>query len=321
MKITKISNDFTPLHKGILFGIDTETEEPTDLLVEIIEGTDDKVLARQRLRGVTKSQINIAPYIERAKEHTPSQIRSSNVFNIPTTTHRIRIGNVVSESITTSFNTDIVTLPSIVSTMPYSRRIARNEIDELLIMANAGDSISVAITTSTNDGFNFRLNATTGAVLLSIYPADFDADSCNMKVVVSCNGQSIGAIHYDIVPSFANSTRLAWISERGSIERYTFPVVVASQYLADKRSIRTTKGNQVVSSTTQHTISVSSRYEPHATAEALTYLTSSPRVWIEDESGCTEVEVLSSTTGKNLFNEPDCVSLDLLVWSRKEDVC
>ena len=37
MKIEKISENFTPLHEGILFGIDTECEEPTDIEVKIIE--------------------------------------------------------------------------------------------------------------------------------------------------------------------------------------------------------------------------------------------------------------------------------------------
>ncbi|MBR4969955.1 MAG: hypothetical protein IKY57_07350 [Alistipes sp.] len=321
MKITKISNDFTPLHKGILFGIDTETEEPTDLLVEIIEGVEERVLARQHLRSVTKSQVNIAPYIERTAERTPSQLHNLAIVNIPTTTHRIRIGEVVSEGITTSINSDIVTLPSIVSTMPNSRRIARNERDELLIIANKGSHISITMTTGTNDGTTILHYATTGVALLSISPTDLGVDSGSMDVTVSCNDSRLGVVHYEIVPSFGKGVRLAWISERGSIERYTFPAVISSQYLADKHSIRTAEGGRVVSSTTRHIISTASRYEPHATAEALAYIASSPRVWIEDENGCTEVEVLSSTTNKNLFNEPDCVNIELLVWSREEVVC
>lgn len=321
MKITKISNDFTPLRQGILFGIETETEEPTDLVVEIINSTSGEVVATQLLRSVIEAQVNIAPYIQQFSERTPSQQWRSTIQDAPIATHHIRIGNTLSESIKTSFNTGVVTLPSLVSTMPSSRRISRDERDELLLMVGAGKRLLVEIVTSTNDGDNLRHTTETGVAVVSFNPSMYDADSTYADIKISCDDELIGTLHYDIVPYLNGSLRLAWFSECGSIERYTLPAVVSTKRQATKQTIRTLEGRRVVRSSTEHRISATSRYEPRAIAEALAYIASSPKVWLEEEEGLSEVVVTTSTIDNNLFNEPDCVNLELLVWRREEVLC
>ena len=63
MKITKLSDNFTPIHKGIYFGIETEESAPTNLEVEIIDSSTSEIVATQQLREVTSATINIAPYL------------------------------------------------------------------------------------------------------------------------------------------------------------------------------------------------------------------------------------------------------------------
>ena len=73
MKITKLSKNFTPLNKGIYFGIDTESDTPTTLTVEIIDSSTTEVIATQQLREVTSAKVNIAPYLPRFEEYKPMQ--------------------------------------------------------------------------------------------------------------------------------------------------------------------------------------------------------------------------------------------------------
>ena len=63
MIITKLSDDLTPLHKGIFFGIETESDTPSDLLVEVVNIQSGAVVAEQQLHNVTSADVNIAPYI------------------------------------------------------------------------------------------------------------------------------------------------------------------------------------------------------------------------------------------------------------------
>lgn len=320
MKITKISNDFTPLHQGILFGIDTETEEPTDLVVEIINSMSGEVVATQMLRNATKSQVNIAPYIQQPANRTPSTQEYPTIKDVPTYAHHIRIGNSVSESITTCCNTEAVVPPSLVSAMPHTRRISRHERDEILLVVGINKNIVVDISTDTNDTSTIYHTSTTGCSLLSLSPLDFDAESRSIEVVISCDGALLGTLHYNIAPTFKESIRLAWVSQCGSIERYTFPAAISARRQTKRQTVRTTDGWSATGST-EYSLSLSSRYEPRAVTKALAEIASSPKVWIEKDSSLTEVVVTNSTIDCNLFNEPDCVNLDLLVWRREEVVC
>lgn len=320
MKLTKISNDFTPLHQGLFYSIDTETEEPTDLVIEIVNSASGEVVATQQLRSITQAEVNIAPYIALPTNRTPSLQEGLTIEDVPTYAHHIRIRDMVSESITTCLNTEIIALPSLISAMPLTRRISHHERDELLLMVGAGKSIVVEIATDTNDSSTIYHTSATGCSLLSLSPRDFDTDSRTIEVTISCEEEELGTLHYNIVPSFKENIRLAWISACGSIERYTFPAVTSSKRKTERQILRTAEGWSAAGGT-EYSISLASRYEPKATAAALAEIASSPKVWIEGDNALTEVAVIPSTVEQNIFNEPDCVNLDLLVWRREEAVC
>lgn len=63
MRIYKLSNDFTPRHEGLLFGIETEFDEPQDVEVEVVDVATNEVVATQLLHEVTYAEVNIAPYV------------------------------------------------------------------------------------------------------------------------------------------------------------------------------------------------------------------------------------------------------------------
>lgn len=320
MRLTKISNDFTPLHQGLLFGIDTEAEEPSDIVVEIVNSASGEVVATQQLRSITQAEVNIAPYIALPTNRTPSLQEGLTIEDVPTYAHHIRIGDVISESIISCINTEAIALPSLVSAMPLTRRISLHERDEVLLMVGAGKNIVVDIATDTNDSSTIYHTSATGCSLLSLSPRDFDADSRTIEVVISRDGEELGTLHYNIVPTFKENIRLAWISACGSIERYTFPTVTSSKRKTERQTLRTAEGWSATGGT-EYSLSLASRYEPKATAAALAEIVSSPKVWIESDNALTEVAVTSSTIEQNLFNEPDCVDLNLLVWRREEVVC
>jgi hypothetical protein len=111
---------------------------------------------------------------------------------------------------------------------------------------------------------------------------------------------------------------LAWLSDLGSIERYTFPVIAKVERKSEKRVISTLENSRVVASETELLVSLYSRYEPQKTVEALAQIASSTKVWVEQNGEFSEVKVLTSTLKYNLFDEPSCVEITLSMWRREE---
>lgn len=317
MRLRKISPDFTPLHQGLFFGIESETEEPTDIVVEIIDATTDEVIAMQQLRSVVSAEINVAPYIERFAEYAPSH--TSTMFkDAPTRACAIRVEDRVSETLLISTNKSLCTAPAVVTTMAEHRHIAFGERDELLLLVEAGDRLVASISTNTGDNMVMDYTTATGAVVLTIATDDCDSEAHYFDVKILRNNTPFASLCYTVRAHHKRECRLAWISEAGSIERYTFPIVAKRKLKGNKLHIGAGDNRRMVRSMLESNITLISRYEPSATVEALAQIIASPKVWIEQSEGSREVMVLTSTIESDLFGEPTCIALDISEWSREE---
>ena len=320
MKLTKIANDFAPRNKALYFGITTELEEPCDIEVEVVDADFDSTIARQLLREITSVKVNIAPYTKPFTEYVPSLHPETSIEEAPTASYTIRVEGIEAEPIRLSVNSQEQMAPSLVSTMPLKRTIAYGERDELLLIAHTNDNLAIVIKSDTGEELSLHHTTSTGAAILSLSTEDFDNDIRSLYVEISCNEHSVSLLHYNVVSAHKSDVRLAWISSRGSIERYTFPVTANRQRKAEKQTIRTRDGVGVVSSSTERRQTLVSRFEPRDTIDALADIISATRVWIEEKGGFREVEVCSSVIDGNLFSEPDCVAIELIDGHREEVV-
>lgn len=318
MNFQKISNDFTPCHEGLFFAIDTEADEPQDVMVEVVDVSADEVVATQRLREIRSAELNIAPYIKPFAEQRPFRSATTMFADAPLKHYTIRNEEAEAEPLAVSVNRSHVELPSVVTSMPLSRTIAYGEVDELLIFAEPESAIEVNIVADTGEDVAIEYITTSGATTLCISTKDFGKKVRNLDVDLSCNGVEFCALHYRVVPSRKGALRLAWVSDCGSIERYTFPVVVKSQRKGDREFIDTLGGRRVVRTTAESIISVRSHYEPRATVEAIAQVLSSPNVWVEYSNRYQDVGVLSTAVDVDVFGEPECVMLALQEWRREE---
>lgn len=320
MKITKLSNNLTPIREGIFFGIDTEDSTPENLAVEIVNSTLDEVVATQQIRGVTTAKINIAPYLSHAIEQRPSSQPHTSMAEAPTATFHIRIGEVQSESITVSVNSQPLTPNTILSTMPSKRRVAHGEHDEVLVSCQPNSPITVLLTSDQGEEIAIEYVTNSGLATLLISTEDFGDSTRKLSVELSCNGELFGNLSYTIAPTTSQATRLVWLSELGSIERYTFPITRKSHRNISKRIVRTADAPLTVRSTTQEIDTLASRYEPRATIEALIQAASAIKVWIEKWGSLHEVEVCNPSIEYNLFNEPDILLLEVCKWQKEVTV-
>ena len=319
MRLEKLSNNFTPLREGILFGIDTESDIPTDVLVEIVDDSTNEVVAVQQLRGIVTGEVNIAPYIPDFAGYVPTTESHIHFCEAPVATYRIRIGEVISEPISVSVNNESASaLPSLHSAMPRSRSISYGETDELLLLGNKGADYEVTITADTGEALYFDYLSPAGAAILCISTEDFGTDPHSLEVDIHCDGVSLGLLHYRLRPRYNSSARVAWLSRKGSIEYYTFLVTSKALLTSQKSCIETLKGRHLVASSSECEMTLVSRYEPRETIQALAEMVCSSMVWLEIDDGWAEVVITSTNVEYNLFGEPDNLRVNLCIWSNKE---
>lgn len=318
MRLEKLSKDFTPRNQGMFFGIDTESDEPQDVVVEVVDVDADEVVATQLLRGITTAEVNIAPYVKPITDYVPQHITEATLVNVPVANYAVRAEGEESEAIRISVNRTVAECPSAITAMPHNRRICYGESDELLIMMEVGDDINVVITTDMDEMWELQSMVETGLLSLHIPTEMFSEHISEIDVELLYNGDSLHHLHYAVTPPHKNAIRLAWISECGSIERYTFPTVAKCERKATKESIVTREGFKVVGVGAESQISLVSRYEPRQTIQALTEIISSPKVWIDKRGSYSAVAVESSLVDSNIFAEPDCLTLVVSGWRREE---
>ena len=319
MRLEKLSNNFTPLRQGLFFGIETEEAAPTNVLVEIIDDVTEEIVATQQLRGITAGEVNIAPYIPVSGGYSPAITPHSHLREAPVATYRIRVGEVESAPITVSVNNELpATLPAIISAMPHSRTISRNESDELLLLGEEGAIYTARIVADTGEVLSLETTSVTGATILSISTEDFGTDIRTLDLELSCEGVSLGSLHYTLRPRYNSSVRVAWLSHKGSTERYTFPVTSKVQCASQRGVVEKLDKQQVASISSVCDITLVSRYESHDTIQALAEIICSPKVWMEEGGVWSEVVVTSPTLDYNLFGELDSMSINIRKWSNKE---
>ena len=321
MKITKLSNNFTPLRKGIFFNIDTEESAPKNIIVEIIDLISSEVIATQQLREVTSAEVNIAPYLARLEDNRPMQSFCTAFSEAPYARYKIRVDNTESEAVTVSINNiEIGDMPTIISTMPNSRRISYGEGDEVLIISGKKSTICAKITSDTGECINLEHHTTIGANVLTVSTENFDTEIRSLEVVLSCDNKVFGTLHYRVSPPIKTATRLAWLSDKGSIERYSFPITHKVKNEVEKRTIITTEGVQSVHCRTKQKLSLASRFEPSDTISALAQIASSTKVWIERGRELERAEVTTLSVEQNLFNKPDCLCIDICTLNEEERI-
>lgn len=319
MKITKLSNDFAPIHKGIYFDINTEESVPTNILVEIINSSTSEIVATQQLRGVSSAKVNIAPYLPRFEEYKPMQNCCSTLSEAPCARYKVRINEIESEEIVVSVNTvEVEGEPTIITAMPQLRQISHGEYDELLIITGGNKNIYAEVTSDTGEQLHIEHYSATGASRLTLHTEDFGSDIHTLDITLFCNGELFGSLHYTMVSPLKTATRLVWLSEKGSFERYTFPVSHKVQHLVEKGAVATSEGVQATHCNTKQTYSLLSRIEPNATTACLARIISAPKVWIEYHDALESVEVVTHTIEQNLFDTPNCICIDICTLKEEE---
>lgn len=318
MRINKLSDNLTPLDEGIIFGINTENDTPAEIVVEVIDADTEEVVAELRLYNTTSTTLNIAPYIARFSNYSPAHSRHTTFDEAPIARYKIRIDNVESDEVVVSVNNyEIGSAPALITNFPDLRRLAKGENDEVLFASEPGKSVVAKLTANTGETLHLEYLPTVGISRLIISLEDFDTDIDSLDVALYAEDEVFAHLHYTVVPPLKTSTRLAWISECGAIERYSFPVSHKVEHSTEKQNVMTSRGVCSAHHKRKQTTLLCSRFEPRATLKALAQIISSPKVWWVHNGTGELVEIATTNVEYNLFGEPSFLHLDICLWQKE----
>lgn len=112
---------------------------------------------------------------------------------------------------------------------------------------------------------------------------------------VSQAGEVIAEVEYCVIDEPLESLRVAWVSSRGGIEHYTFPVVVTTS----------------VDSYCERSVTLRSAFESYDIRKALVEIVESPKVWVIEEGEAYEAELGSSSM--ELSPRAELAAVELMV--------
>ena len=319
MKIEYSPNDYTPVEEGLCFGFSTESEEPTDVEVEVVNADTEEVVAVKLLRQVVSGEVNIAPYVERFSQREPQLVGEggSSLSQLESVRYKIRIGEVESESVAVSPIRCGFSAPALLTTMPLRRKIFCDGCDELLFAVQDNTDVKVIITPNIGAVKSLSYKAVSGVMRLLFTPSELGQDAKRIYVQIKLNAQELCCVEYEVLQRRGRSLCVAWESECGSVERYIFPMTYALRNEVTKQRVGDGNNLNAVAITRSKIVRAMSNYEPRNVVAALSEIIASPKVWFEYDGRWHKVDVVTSEECYNLFGEPDFVELDLRVESRR----
>ena len=281
---------FAPIGRPLRYTIDGLAQPRLELRVLTADG---RLLATKLLTNTSSATVDIAPIVRRAVHFSPSLGKSGFVASAERTITvqvEARCGeeSLCSEERTFLAALDPVTLPAICSTLPPTRLIAPSECDEITIVA--ADPCRVTLTADsagrlTSEEFT---SPSAGVQCFRLAVADYpEAETITLTV------EGIGELRYLLTPAVEGSVRLAWRTQQGSIEHYTFPIVESLRLLVDKERAYTSEGYSLASVGVEERWRLHSAYETTERMRPLTELLYADEVWRVTASGYELIDLLT----------------------------
>ncbi len=310
---SQIPNNLSSLYSELLYTF--YSSYSTDMTIQIFEDESSELLGVKKFYSTSSAQLNIAPHLRSYALPTLESYPAG--FISPYRNGNISVYlKMVEQSVSSSvrqftLSRSDIDLRGLLSSMPVVRTISDGDSDQLYIAAESNSAITVtqkhylsswssSYERPYSDGeFTETLVATSsssttptdGNIVIFNFVAeslaDGDATQIERVVVsVSQNSEQIAEVTYHIVEPSSESIRLAWLSEYGSIEHYTFPAVKESY----------------VGEVFQKTLTLTSAFEGYATRAALAEIVRSQRIWVDNdgvylEATAEDGDISLSSTG------------------------
>lgn len=198
------------------------------------------------------------------------------------------------------------TAPALATILPRERLIAPDEAEELTLLTDGPCTVTVTARRGRTAAAKSYRSEEPGPHLFRLDLRDFPETE-----TLSVDAGACGRIDYTVHPPYPEGCRLAWRSEAGSIEHYTFPVVQRIARQVEKHRIRRSDGISVRTTDDERRIVLRSALETRTMLAALSGLIRSESVWIVRGERYLPVDVVTPAVDIRRRNEPAVLELEI----------
>ncbi|MFI3249175.1 MAG: hypothetical protein R3Y39_08630 [Rikenellaceae bacterium] len=302
---SQIPINLSSLYSELLYTYDSSSTD--DMTLQIYDDETDELLGVKKFYSTNTAQINIAPHV---RPYAMPTIESypmgfiSTYRNANVSVYLKSVEDNISSSVRQyTISRSLQDVKGLMSSMPAVRSISDGDAEQLYIATESSGQISVVVTKYlTNWSGSYERPYADGEYTEELYSTssystspdgnlaifNFVADSSATgdgsqieRVVVSViqNSELLAEVSYHIIERPAGAVRVAWVSQSGSIEHYTFPVVK----------------ELCVDGGVKKSVVLSSAFEGYVTRAALAQIVRSPLVWVDNGGVYAEATVESGS--------------------------
>lgn len=316
MTFTQIPEQYTALGSGAIYVV--ESPEAADIDLRLVASDGTTCLGMRRYVGVREARCDAAPLLRRALRFEPADDETgftpASGRTVTATAEAAPAGSFPDRTEATAPARIFLAgpagpaEPALRTTMPAERIIPAGAGEEISITMPEFGSVAAAITVRSGDRTEFHRYEASSAGLF-LFRLDLK-DFPNAEEVTLDFG-AMGTIHYTVVPARSESCRLAWRSNIGSVEHYTFPVVREVRLRTEKNRAENRRGYAARIGGQERLTRIESAYEAPGVLAALAEITSSPAVWRVTDGGCIPVDVTTEEATLRRLGELCSLSLEI----------
>lgn len=292
MYFSTLPSAYSPIGQPLICTLSEVSASTVDVRIRLASGT---LLGTKRFVNSVAPSFDIAPYLRGILHFTPPTDDPTGVVAAIDRQIMVYLEAETEEQQITS--APFIVRPAtpqesptvLLTTLPSERLLAPDESDELCFLSQTPQPLKVVVTG--RDG-SIRLDSHivpgSGLFRFTLRGKDYlDADQ------ILIDGGSTCSIRYTMLPASEGACRLAWLSERGSLEQYTFPAPERISTHVSKQRHYGAEGHTVQGVESEERIHLRSALERDEMMQGLQGLLTAKLVWLGTEAGFVPVDVLS----------------------------
>ncbi|MDR1348896.1 MAG: hypothetical protein LBJ63_10835 [Prevotellaceae bacterium] len=278
MTITAPDN-YSSVNKPVVFHIEKDTPEIINIII------DNYI---KQMNG-TSIDVNVADYFKHKFIFSPTVIigHYTGTQTGRVVVASISVNDTVSNSVALLQSTDAIPFNRFL-TNQKKQYAKEGEILEVTAISDSGYEIIIS-PDSAGDIVGFSGNFVNGGYGVLTFPALSE----KFYAIIKANDSIIDIIEYENI-NYPCGYRLAWINRYGSIDSYYFRHCQEESFSVTKDKIYSADGYMITSVKGERKLTVSTNKITQQTAQALSDILSSQRLFIYD-NGYREVDLITNS--------------------------
>ena len=294
MKFTSLPEAYSSFREPLLYAFDTQSSREQEVEIKITNKTTGELLGTKRLYGVTKGEVDIAPYLRSAaKVSLPERITTCGEVD---TGAQIRVQVSVNGTTSSTRNfiaakvdLDAYYLP--LTTQHQHRTMAHDEFDLISFYSYPDIVVEVVVEFFGKGTDRITIAPGSGGQRVVAVTALGREWADQMRVTIMVDGEAETVYDYDIKSNLRGARRIAWLNDWLAPELYTFPLRKSVLIEAARKRMESIWGREAGAAERENELKLISAYEPQMQIEALSSILSTPKAWLVKGCELQRVEI------------------------------